>query len=92
MTIYEEVKKHLEETPSARERSQKNHFVAWLLYKKWSLSVREMTIPVLEQIIVESSSYDRAWRQVLQLEPHLRGTDYESKTDLEMEKRKELGY
>ena len=93
MTIYDEVKKHLEKAPKARERKSKNTFLAWLLHNKYSSEMQTgVTVDMLERIIVDASSYDRAWRQILQLEPSLRGSDYEEKQVLEEAKQIELGY
>lgn len=90
MTIYDEIKNYLEKSPKARERKNKNRFIAWLLWKR--LQGVEVTQEMLEKFVVDCSSYDRAWRQVLQLETHLRGTDYDDKKMLEQEKELELGY
>lgn len=93
-TIYDEVKSNLEKFPSARERSKKNRFIAWLLNKKYfgEAMYSTVNVQILENIIVDASSYDRAWRQVLQREPSLRGTDYGDKDELESMKQEELGY
>ncbi len=90
MALYDTIKAHLEKYPNARERKNKNRFIAWLL---WSgLKGQVVTKEMLEQFVVDASSYDRAWRQVLQLEPHLRGSDYGEKRELEEAKQLELGY
>lgn len=85
------MKDHLEKSPKARERKNKNRFIAWLLDKKYDAQMG-LSVTQLEQLIVDASSYDRAWRQVEQYEEHLRGTDYNDKTHLEQEKEIELGY
>lgn len=93
MTIYDTIKGHLEKRPLARERKKKNQFIAFLLNKKYESEMQTgITIDILERLIVDAGSYDRAWRQVLQHEPTLRGTDYDDKTMLEQEKELELGY
>ena len=93
MTLYEEIKGHLEKRPLARERSMKNKFLAVLLLKKYEGEMQTgVTDGIIERLIVDASSYDRAWRQVLQHEPQLRGTDYDEKAMLEQEKELELGY
>lgn len=90
MTIYDEMKGRLERSEKARERKNKNRFIAWILWSR--LKGQEVTQDMLEQFVVDVSSYDRAWRQVLQLEPQLRGTDYDDKPILEQEKQLDLGY
>ena len=93
MTLYEEMKGYLERMPKARERKDKNRFLAVLLMRKYAPRVQTgLDADILENIIVDASSYDRAWRQVLQHEPQLRGTDYDEKAMLEQEKELELGY
>lgn len=90
--MFEEIKKELEKSPKARERQNKNRFLAWFLYKKWHLDGRTPDIKMLELIFVDYASYDRAWRQVLEKNPHLRGKDYDEKEALMKDKQLELGY
>jgi hypothetical protein len=92
MTTNELIKEQLEKLPTARERKNKNRFIAWLLWKKYNLSNIPIDKETLEAIIVDTSTYDRAWRQVLEHNPSLRGSDYGEKTLLEQEKQVELGY
>lgn len=89
--MYEEIKAQLEKSPRGRERKNKNAFIAWILEKKYMPSMG-LNLKQLENVIVDAGSYDRAWRKVLQEEPHLRGTDYGDKEVLEQEKMLELGY
>ncbi len=90
MTIYDEVKGYLKQYPNARERKNKNRFFAWLLWegKEGRIATKEL----IETFVRRASSYDRAWRQVLQHETDLRGSDYDDKTILEQDKELELGY
>lgn len=93
MTIYEEIKSKLERHPLARERSHKNRFIATMLFKKYDMRMQTgMDVALVEGIGVDFSSYDRAWRQVLQHEASLRGKDYDDKKTLEQERELELGY
>lgn len=92
MTIYDEIKGYLEKYPSARERRNKNKFIGFLLFSKHRLENRQVTKEILTSIVVEVNSYDRAWRQVLEKETHLRGKDYSLKDELEHNKRLDLGY
>lgn len=91
MTIYDFIKSQLEKYENARERKNKNRFIAWLLCKKYPTSTG-MAQNEVENMITDSWSYDRAWRQVLQHEPQLRGADYSEKDIVEQEKELELGY
>lgn len=90
-TVYEEIKEHLKGSPKARERKNKNRFIAWLVIKKYPVFTLE-DIDTITHAVGDSLTFDRAWRQVLQHEPSLRGTDYEDKKILEQEKEIELGY
>ena len=91
MTKYNEIKQYLEKYPKGRERESKNRFIAWILEQKYE-HIDRVSIDSIEILIVDASSYDRAWRQVLQYEPELRGTDYNKKDILEQKKELELGY
>lgn len=87
------MKSYLERMPKARERSKKNLFLANLLLKKYGSELQiGLTPEILERMIVSAATYDRAWRQVLEHEDKLRGTDYESKEALEQEVQIGLGY
>lgn len=93
MTIYEEMKGYLERMPKARERKNKNKFLATLMEKKYASQMQTgFDVDVIERMLVSASTYDRAWRQVLEHEPSLRGSDYDDKKMLEQEKELELGY
>ena len=87
--MYEEIKKYLEKSLSARERKNKNKFIAWFLIHKLILEISE---ELLEDIIVRANNYDRTWRKILQDNEHLRGKDYNDLVKLEQEKQIELGY
>ncbi len=60
-----------------------------MLKKKYNIT---LDTRMLEDAIVEAGSLDRAWRQVLQRDPKLRGNDYNEKDTLAKEKQIELGY
>lgn len=89
--VNDKIKEKLEKYPEYRERKKKNLLIAKMLAFKYSL---ETTLPVeiLESIVADSSTYDRAWRKILQENVNLRGKDYEEKEILEQEKQIELGY
>ncbi len=93
MTIYNEIKLHLEKNPKARERKNKNRFIAWILENKYGGRFQTgSSVSLLTDVISDAFTYDRAWRQVLQLESNLRGSDYEEKKALMKDKEVELGY
>lgn len=92
-THYDEIKGLLEKMPRARERSNKNRFLATLLHRKYESRLQtDSSVNIVENIIVAAASYDRVWRQVLQHEPNLRGSDYDKKQELEELKQLDLGY
>jgi hypothetical protein len=87
------IKSKLEEHIWFRERSKKNEGIARLLIRRYNLENNPQINPlVLADLIAEASSLDRAWRKVLQENPHLRGSDYGESERLEQEKILELGY
>jgi len=90
--MYEEIKKYLEKSKSARERKNKNKFLAWFIYNKFQLWTEPITQEKLEDIIVKASDYDRFWRKVLEENPSLRGSDYGDKQKVEQEKQIQFGY
>lgn len=89
MNYKEDIKQRLENYPWFRERKAKNFGIAKMLKNKYSVNIDPKT---LEDLIVEASSLDRVWRQTLQNNPHLRGSDYGESEKLEQEKILELGY
>lgn len=91
MTNYELVKSLLEEQPRGRERANKNKAIAYLIRKKYQ-QLFQIDNNLVADIIAEASSLDRAWRQVLQENENLRGSDYAQKDELEELKQQELGY
>lgn len=91
MTKYDEVKALLEKEPKGRLRANKNKAVAYLLRKKYQ-QLFQIDNNLVADILTEASSLDRAWRQVLQENENLRGSDYNQKEELEELKQLELGY
>lgn len=94
MTVYEEVKAYLEKVPQARERKNKNRAIGNLIAEKYGIYCEGYKISreIMSDIVAESNSYDRAWRKVLEDHVELRGSDYSKKSELELEKQRELGY
>ena len=91
MTKYEEVKTLLENEPKGRERKHKNKAIAYLIRKKYK-QMFPIDNDLVADILAEASSLDRYWRQVLQENEHLRGSDYGDSEVLQEEKQLELGY
>lgn len=92
MAIYDDIKKHLESSPRARERSNKNAFIGWLMDKEYHLTLGGLGKGGLANLVKDVLAHDRAWRQVLQHEEGLRGKDYDQKEIVEQEAELELGY
>lgn len=93
MTLRNAVEKFLESTPLFRERSQKDRGIAHLLIKE-SSSKELAAVPkeVLTKFVQDYASADRAWRQILEQRPDLRGGDYWKKADAMHKQRINLGY
>ncbi len=95
MTIIEEVKLKLEQHPIFRERKTRGKYLSILALRKL---YGEANLPSgatpeqLAEFAVTFETYNRAWRKCLEEYPHLQGTDYTQKTDLEIKKLKELNY
>lgn len=97
MNLKQSVQDYLEDDPRFRERSNKDKGIVNLLARKYHVLHNAMndgliTRDMLVAIIQDASTADRCWRQALQNNPNLRGTDYEDKKILEQEKQLELGY
>ncbi len=97
MKIKELITDTLKAEPQFRERSRKDKGIVSLLirkYKNVELAMKEgfMTRQDLIDLVQDYSSMDRAWRQALEQNPELRGSDYQEKERLEQEKQIELGY
>lgn len=90
--MYEEIKRYIEKSKSARERKNKNKFLAWLIYNKFQLWQEPITEEKLEDIIIKASDYDRHWSKVLEENPELRGSDYGDKQKVEQARQIESGY
>lgn len=85
------LKNYLEEQPLARERKNKNRAIGNLLRENYPML---STIPreYLADVVGDVLTMDRAWRKVLEDNEHLRGDDYNQKTQLEEKMELELGY
>lgn len=88
----------LESNPAFRERSRKDNGLVILLARKHALTIgvaltaNLFTRDDLIAFVQDYATYDRAWRQALERNPALRGSDYDSKDELEAKKMEELGY
>lgn len=98
MTTYDLVKSKLEGFPLFRERSHRGVFLTKLALRETGLELKAIDTPLslqeLTDFAMKYATYERAWRDVLSNNEnaHLRGNDYDNKTDLEIKKREELGY
>jgi hypothetical protein len=97
MSIKIAVEEYLKSEPRFRERKEKDRGMVYLLGRRYGtlgmlLKRGEISYDTMIAVIQDAYSMDRAWRQALQHNPELRGTDYEDKTILEAEKQLELGY
>ena len=81
---------YLRRNKYACERKNKNVVIVRLMIEKFPLLKANRTL--LVQFIKEAASLDRLWRQLLQHNKELRGKDYYKKEELEIKKKKELGY
>lgn len=89
--VYEQMQSLLQNEPRSRERKNKGRAIRLLLIEKYP-ALKSVPKDVMLQAIKSMESYDRAWRKVTQENPHLRGSDYYQKNDLEDAKKAELGY
>lgn len=92
ITIYDTIKDHLENHPSARERRFKDRALIELLQEKYQGGGMFFPTDKLADFAHDFVSYDRIWRLILSENPELRGDDYKDKESLEQEKILNLGY
>lgn len=96
MTIYETVKLKLENFPNFRERSKRAKFLSILTLRDLGLEQKSkeriLTLEELADFALKFASYDRAWRDVLEDNKHLQGSDYDKKTELSQKVQVKLGY
>lgn len=96
--MYETVKLKLQKFPEFRERKNRIKYLCILamrhcgLESKFKAGEGLTSDQDLSEFAIAYTSYDRAWRKVLQKNPDLRGTDFDDKQILEEEKMLELGY
>ena len=97
MNAKQEVKSYLEIEPKFRNRRSKDYGLVNLLAHKYrtlgqAIASGLITKEVVVALVQDYATYDRAWRQLLEQNPELRGTDYGQKEELEKQKQIELGY
>lgn len=96
MTIYQIVEKKLQDFPAFRERKDRAKFLSILALRDLGLEAKQkaepLTLEELADFSIKYGSYERAWRDCLQHNPSLQGSDYLSKDELVQEKLLELGY
>ena len=97
MTLKQTIKNYLESEPRTRERREKDRALVNLLLKRHpklqnALEQREMTKDDLIAIVQDFDSLNRFWRMILKECPELRGSDYNDKDDLELQKAVEIGF
>ena len=81
----------LEDHPQARERKHRYHVIRKVMVERHPM-LGEISKETMLQICRDMVKLDRDLRKVQQDNPHLRGTDYQDKHELEAIKRQELGY
>lgn len=92
MTLKKLVEDFLVSTPKFRERSQKDKGIVHLLIQHHFNGHFPTDRDQLVRLVQDYASMDRAWRQALEKNPNLRGSDYDDKAELESKKRISLGY
>ena len=89
--IYDTIKSYLEKEPRARERREHSRAIVNLLLIKYP-SLKEIPKSTLIDFARDYDSYIREWREVVRLEPHLRGKDWKDGKRLSQETQLKRGY
>lgn len=89
--------RYLQEEPKARERKNKNRALVNLLTHEYGFILRglqdgSISKEALTNFVKDILYYERMWRKILEQEPHLQGSDYGDKDELERKAQQELGY
>jgi len=96
MSLHSLVKDYLENEVQFRERKNKDRGIMNILVTRHGLTslVKDgiITKEKLVRLIQDYTVMDRAWRQILEQTPYLRGSDYKKKDELENKKLVSLGY
>lgn len=97
MRLKNAVEEYLKTEPKFRERKNKDRGIVNILmgrHAKLADAIRQgfLTKEYFTELMQEYASMDRAWRQALEHDSSLRGTDYDDKKVLEQKKQIELGY
>jgi len=97
MKLKQQIIEYLETEPKFRERSCKDRGIVNLLMRRYAglraaIEQGFISKEVLIAAVQDYASMDRAWRQALEQNEHLRGSDYGEKDELERKKMEELGY
>lgn len=90
MTLHDKVEQYLKDKPQFRERAMKDRGIVNLLLQRYGLGGIDPKIIV--GLVQDYATMDRAWRQILESQPELRGNDYNDKERLISRKLEELGY
>lgn len=90
------VENYLREDSRFRERTNKDRGIVNLLINRYGLHHAiergEITKDRIIALVQDYASMDRYWRQCLEKNSELRGSDYEDKDVFEFKKLVELGY
>lgn len=92
------VKNFLEKDQRFRERREKDRGIIYLLVNRLNLQGimdkegKPITSSQLIEFVQGYATMDREWRQILEQNPELRGSDYDDKDNLEAKKLAEFGY
>ena len=95
MTIFEEVYGKLTSHKDFRERRFRAKYLAILALRANKLEEKfktGITLEELAEVATSYESYNRTWRQVMELHPELHGEDYGDGKPLAQEKQISLGY
>jgi hypothetical protein len=92
MKVKQTVTEYLQKEPLFRERKNKDRGMVNLLMNRYSglkkaIESGLMTKEQITAMVQDYASMDRAWRQVLEQTPSLRGKDYDDKARLEEDKQ-----
>lgn len=88
----ETILKYLQDYPAFRERSTKGSWIAGIVLKKYGIEITPKLRDQLQDLFTDITNADRYWRLHTSEYPELQGTDYGTKTMVEQQYQKNIGY
>lgn len=88
----ETILQYLRDYPKFRERKEKAKWIGCIVLKKYGIELTPKLKDQMADLVTDMMNADRYWRMHTAEFPHLRGSDYDTKTIVEQQAMINLGY